>query len=167
MTEIPVAVKCDEVIVRGICHPFHLNNKGKLKWNAFRPPPERRDVSVIRKCYMGVEFCKRKAQELTDPLKNKSYCGLAFLRAEAAREVDADVVDSRDLYLGHADIIHACSAPARGEPPPPEKLEVLREACKHLVNSARFVIDSNPESTEWNLPETPPNKEVPEDKSDG
>jgi hypothetical protein len=116
MNEIPIEIHESELIVRGICQPFHFDDKGRLKWAAFWPPPERREVSVIRATHTGTDFCKTKAKSLTSG--EKKYVGLAFLSAKSIRTSGADVHDSRSVYLGHADILFSEPAPPRGQPYP-------------------------------------------------
>ena len=147
MTSIPNEIHDDEVIVRALCSPFHLDRRtGKPTWTAFKAPPDRKDVSVIRHDYVGGDFCKRKAQELTNP--SKTYRGLAFMHAKAIRR-GPDVVDSREVYVGHADIIHRFPAPPRGQPYEGPDLEALRDDCKRILEGVRYIEDPNPEGDKW------------------
>jgi hypothetical protein len=150
MDDIPLQVAGEETIARGVCHPFHFNRSGnKLSWNAFRPPPGERDVSVMRHDYIGVDVCRIKAKELAGDDGSKVYKGLAFVRVSAVRTAGADVVDSRIVYLGHADIQHAPPVPERGEPPDSEAFEALRKTCKEIAENSKYVADPDPGAEAW------------------
>jgi hypothetical protein len=144
MVEIPLEVAGAETIVRGIFSPYHVNGT-KLKWAAFRPPSERRDVSVARHDYLGTEQCRARARAVTSP---GEYRGLASLKVEAVRAAGPDVVDSRDQYLGHADIMHS-HIPEPHEPPESEAFTALREICKQLARAATFRPDPEPSAETW------------------
>lgn len=138
MCEIPVEVANEETVVRGIFHPYHTKGS-KLHWNAFRPPPGRADVSVMRHDYLGPEECRVRAKVIGGT--DKQYRGLASIRVRSVRDVGPDVVDSRDQFLGHADIMHIHVVQA-GEPPDDgHAFELLRETCKRLVKAALFAAE--------------------------
>lgn len=59
------------MIVRGICSPYHVSSKGKLKPEAYDPTPETDEVSVMRADYLGVDGCKEKAKALENQEKGK------------------------------------------------------------------------------------------------
>ena len=86
----------------------------------------------MRHKFLGSDFCKAKAKELTGP--GKVYEGLAVLSAFQIRSTGCDVVDSRHVYLGHADIKIGIDVPA-GEPPPAEQLVVIQDRRKDLAKS--------------------------------
>src|ERR1035438_8841627 len=99
MCEIPVEVDDSEVIVRAVCHPYHLDKEGRLAWVAYQPPPEDDRVSVLRHDYLGGDACKKKGQELSGG--RKTYAGLAFAKAEGIRQAEVRVIDSREEFIGH------------------------------------------------------------------
>ena len=144
MIEIPIEVSDAETIVRGIFHPFHLNGT-KLKWHAFRPPPTRADVSVARHDYLGTDQCRTRAKSVRSP---GEYRGLASLKVQAVRAAGPDVVDSREQYLGHADIMHVYILEA-GEPPESKVFGELRDTCKQLAKEATFRPDPEPAAETW------------------
>jgi hypothetical protein len=147
MNDIPIEIDDSELIVRGICNPFHFDRRGRLAWAAFWPPPARRDVSVIRATYTGADFCKQQAKLLTT--SQKKYVGLAFLSAKSVKVSGADIEDSRSEFLGHADILLSEPAPQRGETYPSEKLEKLRNISKAICRFAKYIEDVDPEGDEW------------------
>src|SRR5438876_9799331 len=100
----PTPIGDSENIVRCVCSPYHVSSKGKLKPEAYDPTPNTDEVSVIRSDFKGADFCKINAKELEQPEKQKIYRGLAVLSAKQIRLEGADVVDSREIYEGHADI---------------------------------------------------------------
>jgi len=115
MPDVPIEIANEEAIVRGICSPYHVSSKGKLKPEAYDPSPATDEVSVIRHAYVGSDFCKKKAKELEDREKRKIYQGLAVLSARQIRSVGSEVVDSRQIFFGHADIKHGFDL-IEGEP---------------------------------------------------
>jgi hypothetical protein len=115
----PREIADSEAIVRGICSHYHVK-KGKLQLNAYRPPADREDVSVMRCDWIGANGCKQHAKDIEDPTSKppKFYQGMAVLSAKHIRDTGARVVDSREQQFdGHADILHGIKF-VRGEPPP-------------------------------------------------
>lgn len=139
---IPVSIEDAETVARAIFHPYHIK-KGNLKPAAFRPPPERTDVSVMRHNHMGDSRCKLKAKEMAND--NKKFKGFAIIGAINVRECEADVVDSRDQFIGHADILHSIPAPPKHNPLPSSYIDIL----KKLADKANFIDDPDPTSDEW------------------
>lgn len=148
MTEdgLPVQIAPDEVIVRAIKTPYHVDvRKSRLKYQAFKPQPSRDDVSVMRKRHLGNDGCKNKAVQIA----GSAYIGLAALRAEEIEATEAHVVDSREgQFIGHAHIEQGALAPASGEPTSPE----LIERYKTLADAARYYPDSQPNIDGWHGP---------------
>ena len=145
--EIPVEISNDETIVRGICSPYHLK-KGKIKPQAFSPTPNTDEVSVMRHTYLGSDFCKAKARELINASENKTYKGFAVLSALKIRATGCDVIDSRHVYLGHADIKLGIIATA-DEPLPAEQLSRLHSLRKALLDCAHYIEDPDPDAEKW------------------
>jgi hypothetical protein len=152
-TTIPSDVDDNEVVVRCVCSPFHYS-KGKLHWKAFQPKRGRDDVSVIRADYVGPHVCKVKGKELAaaaTPEDKKAYEGLAVIAAGAVRICGAGIVDSREHFLGHADIKHGYGV-TDYEPEAPEIIETVRERCKRLLKFAAFFPDPAVDSEGWTGP---------------
>jgi hypothetical protein len=75
---ISLTIEPNEVLVRGILHPFfYSESKKKLKETAFLPPPNSDTVSFNRLRYTNAEFCKQHAKTINFP--DNSYCGLATI----------------------------------------------------------------------------------------
>jgi hypothetical protein len=147
----PVDVANDEAIVRGICTPFHVASNGRLKPEAYKSPPDKDEVSVIRLGWVGADTCKRKARELEDPAGSKIYMGLAVISAKQIRDEGANVHDSRHVFMGHADIKYGVTQ-QKGIPLPPEVLKQLRSRHKNLANTAEYYPDPFPELDGWKGP---------------
>jgi hypothetical protein len=146
MCDIPVPVPDGETIVRGILS-VHVNEKGRLKSNAFRPKPDTDDLSVMRYDYLGANSCKAKARELSS--QQVVYRGLAVLLAREIRDVNSEVVDSRDgNYCGHAHISHGIVVP-RDEPPESPLNLALGEKLRALRIVARYYPDPDSTSETW------------------
>ncbi len=146
MCDFPVAIADGETIVRGILD-IHLNDKGKLKSNAFRPKAQTDDVSVMRHTCMGSDACKTRARELSHHGIN--YRGLAVLLAQEIRAVDSQVTDSREgNYCGHAHISHGIIVPLHEPLESPLNL-VLVEKLRKLRTIARYYSDPEPVNPVW------------------
>jgi hypothetical protein len=145
MSSFPREIDDAEAIARGICSPFHLKN-GKLTDNAYWPPYETDEVSVMRIDWIGPDACKQRAKALEN--SGKTYKGLAILSAKQIRESGAGIVDTREIFEGHADIKHRI-VPIRGEPLPAEQLQVLRDRVKMLAKLANYYPDTDPRDLNW------------------
>jgi hypothetical protein len=151
MVDIPHFVADCERIVRGICSPYHVQSNGRLKPAAFDAPAESDEVSVIRHEYIDADTCKHHGKTLSSPKDNKFYKGLAVIRVKSVRLQDADVVDSRHVFHGHADIKHGHKK-SKLDPPSPEIVKKLNERCKALAKLAVYFADPEPDSQHWTGP---------------
>lgn len=147
---IPVEIADGECIIRAICSPYHYKNATLLP-KAFDPPYERDDVSVMRGEYLSPHTCKEKGKALRNPAVKKEYVGLVVLRAQSIREAGAEVVDSRHIYCGHADILHGERFKFPREEPADSPLRYeLRERNKALVEASIVHLDPDPTGVGWN-----------------
>jgi len=96
----------EEAIARGICSPYHVSKNGKLKPDAYWPPFDSDEVSVMRASWIGAHACKHHAKALENLDGGKIYKGLAILSAQQIRQSGAELIDTRSLFQGHADIRH-------------------------------------------------------------
>lgn len=142
MCDIPFEIADSEKIARGIKTPYHIKKNNTLKAAAFKPAPERDDLSVMRFDYMGSDKCKAHSKNIF----GDSYVGLAVLSASEIRGKGASVEDSRDEnFCGHADISQGMPAPKRGETAAP----ALAERYKSLADAARLYLDPEPNEEFW------------------
>lgn len=82
----------------------------------------------------------------------KLYVGLAFFRAADVRQVAADVYDSREEYLGHADVSLAPGVDVerpRGVALPPDIKKLLDERAETIARAAKFIRDEDPDRFPW------------------
>jgi hypothetical protein len=80
-----------ELLVRGIVHPmFCHSDKPTLKREAFLPPPNKSDVSLLRLQYTNSNFCKKQAKGLK--LGENKYCGLGLLLAKSVKETNTSTI---------------------------------------------------------------------------
>ena len=156
MEDWPRKVADAETIIRGICSPFHVSGAGKLRPEAFKPPAGRIDVSVMRMDWIGVEACRNHAKSLDS--EQKTYRGLAAIAARQIRATGADVIDTREVFYGHADI-HVVPASGDGEPLPARDLYSQRSQMKALARLANYFPDPNPSAETWCGPTVLPRKE--------
>ncbi|MFG7107821.1 hypothetical protein [Burkholderia pseudomallei] len=145
---LPLKIENAETIVRGMCTPFHVSSKGKIKPEAFEPTPDTDEVSVMRHCGIGSDGCKARALALQNLGQKKIYSGLAALTAGSVRSEGADVIDSRCHFYGHADIKLGFTI-TPGEPLPPKELLAMRTRSKALAKAARYYLDPAPNSLQW------------------
>lgn len=145
--DLPVEIAPEEIIVRAVKTPYHLDAKKKrLKYQAFKPQPECDDVSVMRKRHLSNDGCKDKAVEIA----GAAYIGLAALRADEIATAKAHVVDSREgQFLGHAHIEQGIVAPVSGQTADPD----LIERWKTLADVARYYPDPEIGHAGWRGPD--------------
>jgi hypothetical protein len=142
--ELPVMIDDGETIVRALKTPAHYDErKGTVKNGAFRPAPGQSGISTMRQ-RMGDNFCKSKAREIC----GNQYVGLAVIRAGDIRSVGSTIKDSRDIWLGHADLDHGIVTP-NNEPPDAVALQTLTERCRELKARCSVRKDSDANSDEW------------------
>lgn len=145
MCDLPVEIDDEEYVVRGIKAKHHYDvARRRLKPAAFRPPAGKTAISVIRK-RMGDDYCKDRAVAIC----GDSYIGLGVLKAGKIRAIGATVADSREEFLGHADVDHGFPAPQRDEPQHSEYNMRMVERCRELCKACRFFKDLFPNANGW------------------
>jgi len=83
---IPRVVDGDEILIRGIVTPLFYSNSGRrLKREAFLPPPNKNDVSLLRLKFTTYNFCKRHSKSLN--ITSQTYCGLACFIANQIQAI--------------------------------------------------------------------------------
>jgi hypothetical protein len=151
MSGWPREIADAEVIARGIRTPHHVTRTGKLKAAAYKPPYETDEVSTMRANWIGADACKQHAKDLETPADRKVYTGLAILSARQIRQSGASIIDTREEFLGHADIKHGI-VPRRGDPLPAPQLKVLQDRAKALADLANYFTDPDPPNANWTGP---------------
>ncbi len=161
-TDIPFEIDAKEILVRGIFHPmFYSISKQKLKGEAFLPPPNKNDVSLLRRHYTNDDFCKRHSANLN--IANNSYCGLATFHSfhvdeingtEASSfkvELKATPLNEKGEYIDNAPVlIDSAGLPMHADLLYPSPLTKGQPATAHrkfaeqLAKIANFYLDSNP-----------------------
>jgi len=148
--ELPIAIDDDETIVRAILTPWHINKKGDVKWQALKPQAEKSDLSVMRQ-RMGDGFCKDKAVDIGNGVPKNEYHGLLTVRADSIRKHNAQVTDSRDQFLGHADLDYQIVVPAN-DPPLEGDYKTLVDRIRSLLALTVFHRDPAPNAAGWSGP---------------
>jgi hypothetical protein len=96
--EIPFRIDHKEVLVRGIIHPlFYSTSKKSLKREAFLPPPNECEVSLLRLYYTTENFCKNHSVKLK--VNNQSYCGLSTINLNYIETLSNDSSLTIDVKL--------------------------------------------------------------------
>ena len=91
-TDVPEAIADRETIVRAVFYPYHLKKSGtELTKVAFKSPPDKDEVSVIRKTFVDEQFCKDKAKDIELAAicrdeDDKAFRGFAVISAQAIRD---------------------------------------------------------------------------------
>lgn len=146
MSDWPVPIQTDELIVRALYHPYHFRNN-KLDKAAFKPQRGSNKISVMRHDWLQSDGCKTQAKRLQRD--GKTYMGFAALCAGKINDAGAEVVDSREEYEGHADIQIKWKRGGGGEPGQPEEMIEINAVAKKLRDSARYYPDPDPDHDGW------------------
>lgn len=91
---------------------------------------------------MSIELSARCRKK--DPKQIPQFRGFAVITAKAIRDHGSEIVDSRHVYLAHADIKHGVVF-AKHEPYPAE----LNDRLDQLKDAARFVSEPVPQRWKW------------------
>jgi hypothetical protein len=169
--EISLVIDTDEILVRGILHPFfYSQSKKRLKETAFLPPSNAHTVSLNRLRYTNPQFCKQHAKTINFP--NNTYCGLVTIVVkdiDAVSEkfeqekavVIASPMDENKNYIDttitkvyidnlglpmHCDLTYQILNPPL-EPYNPQTR--LRKMASEIVKSAKYYEDSSPNDDLW------------------
>ena len=174
--EVSQIIAHQEALVRGIVHPLMYSKSSRLlKENAFKPPPGRNDVSVLRLLYTDADFCKKHFKSLV--VGFHAYCGMALIKVADVENIRSRLADlgpgeeppsvhlaftpldafgnlraDRPVFAGdvglpmHADIVFDFIS----EPGSPSPIWV-RKMAKALANQppAKFLEDPDPDAGKW------------------
>ena len=94
----PREIADEEAIARGIFYSYHIDKKGRLKPEAYRSPPGKDEVSVMRSDWIGAHVCKHRSKKLEDKSQNKTYKGLAVLSAKQVAQTGAWLMDTQEEF---------------------------------------------------------------------
>jgi hypothetical protein len=150
-SNIPTEIANTEIIIRAVVYPYHVNDRGKLKIEAFEPPFETDKVSVMRGDYLSASRCKQIAKERVQDLTKqppKVYAGLATIQATSIRHAGAGIDYTPEEFDGHADIRIGFTR-KRGEPLDPEPNRIYKERLKALLKAALYFSDPAPQAADW------------------
>jgi hypothetical protein len=146
----PVDVPNGEQIARGLFYSFHVKRNGALKWQAFRPDVGESNISVMRLPFLSANDCKAKAKQMeTD---EKKFRGFALFEVQTLRSGGFDVIDSRIIFCGHADLlIGVPNNPQEYDEPPTDQSDNLglSDVCRQLMQLACVRSDPQSEAPEW------------------
>lgn len=166
--KIEAKILSEEILVRCLLHPLWVSG-GKMKFNAFLPPPERKDVSLLRLLYTDMNFCKKHAKGLK--VGNSIYWGLGAFRAKHIEEVNKEddvkinaqiicsPIDENNSYIKdistvttstsglpmHADLSYSEPIPEKGNPATEHRIYAQK-----LLKISSCLQDHDPESSIWN-----------------
>src|SRR6202142_1172304 len=152
MCDIPIPVSSEENVVRAVWS-HHLSGNS-LRKNFFRSE----GTSVMRHSYMGTEACRARGRSIQQGAPGLQYRGLAIIRVGKFREVNSDVIDSREQFCGHAHVTHgqalSVQAGEPGEPlfDDPTLLMSLDDRLTTLKKATQFFPDPDPTHDNWTGP---------------
>lgn len=96
--EIDYNIESNELLVRGILHPiFYSNSDNAVRREAFLPPPNKNDVSLLRRRYTNDDFCKNHASKLV--IGTNTYCGLATFHPYHLDTIYKDLQESDKILV--------------------------------------------------------------------
>lgn len=148
---LPISIDDAEIIVRAVIAPAHVKKNGKLSPAAFRPRAGASSVSAMRQ-KMGDDFCKVKALEIASKSSTGKYEGLLTIKANSIRASGSNVIDSREQWLGHADIDHGFASAPQNDPGKVGEFERMTERCRILRDNSNFHQDPDPSVSGWQGP---------------
>jgi len=160
--EVPRVVDSQEIIVRTVKNPNHVDSKGKLRDNLFMPSGAHKEISVLRLLYTTPDFCKKHSHKILNQERGESFHGLGIIYAKTIRAIGerigipdaADVLgtplDENNEYIGegipvyvtdpgnpaHADIIFTCPPPESGVPSNP-----IKKVAKEILRNSHIKVD--------------------------
>ena len=91
---------------------------------------------------MGDDFCKDKGVEIGKKSSNQTYVELLTIKAAAIKAAGSSVVDSRDIWLGHADLDHGIKS-VPNDPLNSADFARMTERCQALKKSSTFHPDND------------------------
>jgi hypothetical protein len=137
-----------------------------LKREAFLPPPDKRDVSLLRRSYTDDNFCKNHSASLA--IKNNDYCGLATFCAyhvieinklsepEMRVEIKATPLDKNKNQIKHPPVfVNDPGLPMHADllyQTPLVKGEIYtayRAYASKLAKVANYLNDPSPKTLDW------------------
>jgi hypothetical protein len=145
---LPFEISDSETIVRVVKHGYHTNQNGKLTWHVFKPKAGENEVSVIRQL-LGNDNCKSAGVRICSNENPSKYIGFAAILAKSIRDAGSEVVDSRDEFLGHADLRHNIAPLQDDEPSDGDATRKIRDRCKKLFESTKFTKDTEVDNPKW------------------
>lgn len=146
----PLEVPDAKFLARALFYSFHVNKKGKLKWQAFKPDRGETDISVMRTDCLSANECKQRAKQMVTP--EKHYRGFALLHTGDIRQSGFDVRDSRQVFCGHADLLLGVRKLEAADDEPPDDPSISMEqenAGRKLIELSHARIDSSPAAEGW------------------
>lgn len=154
--EVDKNITDNENVVRGVCTPYHVDRKDRIKRGAFKQKVPTRGVSVYRTLILSPHDCKQRARGLSSD--GKQYVGLARVSAGNVRASSASVEDTREkMFYGHADIFIVSEAEGfviePGEPLPPELSDIVDQRIDSILQHTTFFKDNSPDDDGWEGPE--------------
>lgn len=145
---MPVEIRSEEILIRAVT-TYHLNPKGKPRPVLFSHRTDK--VSVSRRQWLAPWLAKLYAKARIQNKKLQRPClyvGLAFVSAECVRKHGASVVDTREEYLGHADISTGIVQSPQ-EALPPHLMKARDDITKAITKTALFIKDPKPNNFFW------------------
>ena len=146
---VPITIADDEIILRSV-DSRHFYKDGRKKPNIFKPHYGKSEVSVMRFCYMPINDCKKKGKEIA---AKHEFKGFAALKCGTARKAKVEIQDSRELFLGHADIIYSNPRPPEVDPnrAPENTLALMEfnEVARQLLEACKIFLDPDPMIEDW------------------
>lgn len=147
---LPRSIYREEIVVRAIFSPFHVDKLNKLKIEAFDPTPGTDEISVMRSSFIGSHRCKQRAQLSESPTHKKVFKGFAVLEVKSLQAMNLSVHDSRKgAFVGHAHIATGEPVLQKGMPRSPEQLERRKALNGCLIRLSKYCPDPLGSKVRW------------------
>jgi hypothetical protein len=130
-------VQNDEQIARNIFEPTNFRNE-RVLFNAFKPPPHSCEISVQRLAITNLDFCFWHGKSHEKPPERR-FTGVAIIDVSFTNSYPELVkVVASPMYdevlacemPSHADIVYIGYVVGKGEPAPPQFMEVMKKLAE-------------------------------------
>ena len=75
---VPKEIQINEICLRLVFSPYHIDSKGKLKREALLPPQGRDDISLFRQSYISNEKINELGSQMSN--ENKAFKAVASIK---------------------------------------------------------------------------------------
>lgn len=89
-------IEDSEECIRCVYNPIMIDSRHKLKREAFLPPRDKKDVSLLRLIYTNLDFCLQHGSRIR--MNGQSFCALASVTSNVVHGLNQ--MDTSNLFPG-------------------------------------------------------------------